>query len=107
MLGLSFSAVTRADPPRGEALIGYTEFRTDLPGGRHANVGTMRAVVVRADGIGRLVLAEELTREPDTWTQFAGWSPDGRQAIVGRGWESPENARCEEEHKQFRYTAEG
>ena len=48
-----------------------------------------------------------MSREPDTWTQFAGWSPDGRLAIVGRGWESPENARWEEEHKQFRYTAEG
>ena len=48
-----------------------------------------------------------MTREPDAWTQFAGWSPDGRLAIVGRGWESPENARWEEEHKQFRYNAAG
>jgi hypothetical protein len=47
-------------PP--DALIGYTEFRTDLPGGRHANVKTRRAVVVKADGTGRRVLAEELTR---------------------------------------------
>ena len=47
------------------------------------------------------------SREPNTWTQFAGWSPDGRLAIVGRGWESPENAHWEEEHKQFRYTADG
>ena len=38
-------------------------------------------------------LAEELTREPDTWTQFAGWSPDGKTAIIGRGWQSPENAQ--------------
>src|SRR5439155_8271163 len=60
VLGLSFSAVTRADPLRGEALIGYTEFHTDPPGGRHANVATMRAVVVRADGTGRRVLAGEL-----------------------------------------------
>jgi len=30
-----------ADPP--DRLIGYTELRTDLPGGRHANVRTMRA----------------------------------------------------------------
>jgi Tol biopolymer transport system component len=67
----------------------------------------MRAVVIQADGTGRRFLAEELTREPETWTQFAGWSPDGRNAIVGRGWESPENGRWEEEHKQFRFTAEG
>ena len=29
-----------------DVLIGYTELRTDLPGGRHANVATMRAAVV-------------------------------------------------------------
>jgi TolB protein len=92
-------------PPK--PLIGYTEFRTDLPGGRHANVATMRAVVAAMDGTGRRVLADELTREPDTWTQFAGWSPDGRSAIIGRGWESPDNGRWEDEHKTFRYNAEG
>ena len=31
-------------------LLDFTEFRTDLPGGRHANVRTMRAVVARVDG---------------------------------------------------------
>src|SRR5262245_18748365 len=55
-------AADREDTPP-DALIGYTEFRTDLPGGRHANVKTRRAVVVKADGRGRRVLAEELTRE--------------------------------------------
>ena len=84
--------------------LGYTEFRTDLPGGRHANVRTMRAVVVKTDGTQRRVLAEELVREPNTWTQFAGWSPDGKIAVIGRGWESPENAKWEEENKQFRFT---
>lgn len=85
-----------------ESLIGYTELRTDLPGGRHANVRTMRAVVVRADGSDRRRLAEELARQPDTWTQFAGWSPDGTKAIIARGWNDLENARWEEEHKAFR-----
>jgi TolB protein len=95
------------EPPRMNSLIGYTALRTDLPGGRHTNVATMRAAVVGLDGNGQRFIAEGLSREPDSWTQFAGWSPDGRLAIVGRGWESPENARWEEEHKQFRYTAEG
>ncbi len=94
-----------ATPPTG--IIGYTELRTDLPGGRHINVATMRAVVVKADGTGRRLLAEELTREANAWTQFAGWSPDGHSAIIGRGWESPENGRWEEEHKTFRFTKEG
>ncbi|MEK6262825.1 MAG: hypothetical protein AABP62_29860, partial [Planctomycetota bacterium] len=49
----------------------------------------------------------ELANQPDAWTQFTGWSPDGQTAIVGRGWESPENARWEEEHKTFRFTREG
>lgn len=90
-----------------EPWIGYTEFRTNLPGGRHANVTTMRAALVRADGSGRKLLAENLVKEPHTWTQFAGWSPDGRIAVLGSGWESPENARVEEEQKSFRFTPEG
>ncbi len=87
--------------------IGYTEFRTNLPGGRHVNNITMRACVVNAGGSGRLVLAEELVTQPNAWTQFAGWSPDGRFAIIGRGWESPENAAWEEAHRDFRFTPEG
>ncbi len=95
-----------AEPPP-DLLIGYTELRTNLPGGRHGNVTTMRAVVVKADGTGRRALAEELTREKCSWTQFAGWSPDGETAILGRGWESAENGKWEEEHKDFRFTADG
>ncbi|MFA6242667.1 MAG: hypothetical protein WC655_17140, partial [Candidatus Hydrogenedentales bacterium] len=53
---------------------------------------------------GLRAVAESLTTEPHSWTQFAGWSPDGRQAIIGRGWETPENAAWEEEHKDFRMT---
>ncbi len=84
------------------ALIGYTELRTNLAGGRHANIRTMRAAVVRADGSGRQLIGEDLAKEPDTWTQFAGWSPDGRAVIIGVGWQAPENARWEEENKRFR-----
>ncbi len=90
-------------PP--DQLVGYTQLRTDLPGGRHANVRTMRAMVVKADGSGRRELAGELAQEPDTWTQFAGWSPDGKQAIIYRCWNDPENGRWEEEHKTFRMDA--
>src|SRR5215510_12859816 len=97
------SSAPQAESPPAN-LIGYTELRTDLPGGRHVNVQTMRAVVVKADGTGRRVLAAELTRQPNTWTQFTGWSPDGRLAILCRGWESPENGKWEEQHKRFRFT---
>lgn len=90
-----------------QSLIGHTELRTNLPGGRHANVRTMRAAVVRADGSERRLLAADLAKEADSWTQFAGWSPDGKTAIISRGWQSPENARWEEEHKTFRHTKEG
>jgi TolB protein len=100
--------------PQGErmtqplaGLIGYTEYRTNLPGGRLANVTTMRACVVQADGGGRRVLAEEFARQPCSWTQFAGWSPDGSQAIVLSCWESTENAAWEEEHKEFRFAPDG
>ena len=77
-------------------LIGYTELRTNLPGGRAANVFTMRACVVQADGKGRRELAPQLITNANTWTQFAGWSPDGRQAILGVGWEISDNAAWEE-----------
>lgn len=100
------SALVRAETSLADTLIGYTEFRTDLPG-RHANLVTMRATVVRGDGAGRRLVADELSRQPNSWTQFAGWSPDGRLAVIGRGWESPENGRWEEEHKNFRFTPEG
>ena len=99
----AFSFARAEQPDAGAQLLGFTEFRTDLAGGRHANVRTMRAVVSRIDGGARRELAAELAREENAWTQFAGWSPDGRTAIIGRGWQSPENARWEEEHRQFRH----
>jgi Tol biopolymer transport system component len=107
-LGLNPSAwATGENSTKSDALIGYTALRTSLPGGRHANVVTMRAATVKPDGSSPRLLAEELTREPNTWTQFAGWSPNGRTAIIGRGWESAENGKWEEERKTFRFTADG
>ena len=103
LAGEPAAAADRDDKPP-DALIGYTELRTNLPGGRHANVKTRRAVVVKADGTGRRVLAEELTREAGYWTQFVGWSPDGKAASLYRGWVNEENAKWEEEHKTFRPT---
>ena len=88
--------------PAAEQLIGYTELQTNLPGGRHANVRTMRATLIAADGAGRRRLAEELADNPEAWTQFAGWSPAGKQAIISRGWQDPANGRWEDEHKTFR-----
>ena len=96
-----------ADSEWPDRLIGCTELRTNLPGGRHANVVTMRATVRGADGSERETLGENLIDEANSWTQFAGWSPDGKLAIIARGWESPENAQWEEEHQTFRFTADG
>jgi TolB protein len=97
-------AAVGEEKSRPQELIGYTELRTNLEGGRHANVATMRATVVRADGTERRRVGEELCRKEGAWTQFAGWSPDGRIAIIGSGWESAQNAAWEEEHKTFRMT---
>lgn len=93
-----------ADEAKPTLLIGYTEGRNDLPDGQFANWVTNRACVVRADGSQRRVLADDLTRKPHSWTQFAGWSPDGKVAIVGSHWESPDNAAWERKHKTFRMT---
>ncbi len=100
-----FGADRDDTPP--DALIGYTELRTDLPGGRHANVKTMRAIVVKADGTDRRVLVEELTREAGSWTQFVGWSPDGKTARLSRYWKSEDVGKWEEEHKTFRPAGDG
>lgn len=106
-------------------LIGFTQLQTHLPGGRHNNVRTSRAMLVRADGTQLTSPAESLlarrfnvtvgsselqsrvavnpdTPDPDAWTQFAGWSPDGTQAIIARGWQDPENALWEEQNRTFR-----
>ncbi|MFM7058829.1 MAG: TolB family protein [Planctomycetota bacterium] len=98
---------TPDDKPSQQPLIGYTRHRTNLPGGRQANVSTSRAMVVTANGTEHRAIAAELVNQPGAWTQFAGWSPDGQTAIVLRGWESPENALWEEHHKTFRFTPDG
>jgi len=107
LLLTSAGFVESAEPDWPEQLIGYTVLRTNLAGGRHTNVRTMRAAVIKADGLEHRKIAEDLADQPDAWTQFAGWSPDGVIAIIARGWESPENAVWEEEHKTFRFTKEG
>jgi hypothetical protein len=55
--------------------------------------------VVRADGAGRRVLAEELTREARDSTRFVGWSPDGKAARLDCYWKSEDVGKWEEEHK--------
>jgi len=88
-----FAEVIRASEPELAArLIGYTELRADLPGGRQANVRTMRAAVVKADGAGRRLLGEDLAREPDT-------RPCGRTGR--RAW-----GKCHESRIAWREPAE-
>ncbi|MFM7323075.1 MAG: TolB family protein [Armatimonadota bacterium] len=91
-----------AGAPGRQPWIGCTVLRTDMPGGRHANIRTMRARVVSRDGRVERSIGDGLADAPEGWTQFAGWSPDGAQAILGLGWQDPDNARWEEEHRTFR-----
>src|SRR5262249_39184959 len=97
VLGSGVLTAEEAEAPP-TTLIGYAEFRTNLPGGRHINIKTRRAVVVQADGKGRRVLGEELSGNKDTWLEFPGWSRAGKPAIPPRGGESDENGKWEEEH---------
>ncbi len=83
--------------------IGFTRLQTNVQGGRHANVATMRAMRVTSDGTVVEPILGEMELDKDSWTQFAGWSPTGDQAIVLRGWEDPDNAQWEEEHRTFRF----
>ena len=70
------------ESPLAERLIGYTEFRTDLTGDRYANVRTQRALLIRADGSKRKLVAAHLADDPNAWTQFADWSPDGKKLLM-------------------------
>jgi len=97
------NAGERRSEPRPRCLIGYSEFRADLPT-RFANFSSRRACVVRADATGRREMAPSLVKDQYTWTGFDGWSPDGKLAVIIRGWESPQNAAWEDEHKEFRLT---
>jgi Tol biopolymer transport system component len=86
---------SRAGKPaekRPDYAIAYTVHCTDS-GGYFPNQVTGRAFVVRGDGSGTTELAPGLASKPYQRTQFAGWSPDGRQAILYQIWESPENRK--------------
>ncbi|MBI3986492.1 MAG: PD40 domain-containing protein [Lentisphaerae bacterium] len=87
---------------RPQNLIGYSAHRCDEPRGQFYNWVTTRAMTVRGDGARRREIAAGLIDKPDTWTQFAGWSPDGRFALVHQAWESAENYAWEREHREFR-----
>lgn len=100
------TALVADETTTSKTLIGYTQFRSNLKT-RYQNVTTMRAHVVHTDGSKAQPVASQLIEKPHQWTQFAGWSPDGKQAIIGCGWESPENAAWEESHRTFRFNAEG
>jgi Tol biopolymer transport system component len=104
LLSASVSATTFAQDIRPTRWIGYTESRNDLPGGQYENWVTSRACLVRADGTERRLIGDSLLKDKNSWTQFAGWSPEGGRAIVLSLWESPENAAWERAHKTFRMT---
>ena len=84
--------------------IGYTEFQAGLKGGMFPFQTSMRACVIDADATNRREIAPDLSARENSWTQFSGWSPDGRLAVVGSGWESPENAAWEKANGGFRMT---
>lgn len=85
-------------------LIGFTKLHANLPGGRHANTRTSRAMVTTTHGDTPVELAPQLVHDTNSWTQFSGWSPNGQLAVISQGWENPDNAKWEEEHKTFRMT---
>lgn len=89
---------------RANYVIGYTDMQCDDPRGQFYNWRTMRAMIVRADGSGRREIGASLITRTNSWTQFAGWWPDGRRAILHSSWESEENYLWEREHRTFRMT---
>ncbi len=93
-----------ADSPptrTSEQWVGYTQLATREAGGRHANIRTSKAMLMHTDGSTPRELGAQLIENNDSWTQFAGWSPDGRKALIQVGWQDPVNAQWEEEHRTF------
>lgn len=95
---------TRPMADRSRYLIGYSDKQCDDPRGQFYNWRTSRAFIVRADGTGRREIGASLITRSNSWTSFAGWWSDGRQAIIGSAWESEENYLWEREHQTFRMT---
>src|SRR5688572_3991093 len=87
---------------RSQYLIGYTDLGCDDPRGQFYNSRTARAMIVRADGTGRREIGASLITRSNSWTQFAGFWPDGRRAVISSAWESEDNYLWEREHKKFR-----
>ena len=92
---------------RPQNLIGYTVSHCDDPRGQLYNWATARAMLVRGDGTQRREIASGLIDKPNTWTQFTGWSADGRSALVYQCWESLENYAWERAHRDFRHNDKG
>lgn len=86
-----------------DVLIGYRVYNPKALG-MHEYLSSSRAWVVQVNGVGTRELTPELCANPDCWTDFTGWSPDGRFAVIGAGWEDPVNAAWEEAHSEFRLT---
>lgn len=97
-----FSQQTFVEKPK--FLVGFTRSRNDLEQGQHANWITKRAFIVEADGTHAREVGQALITGPHQWTQFAGWSPDGKTAVLLSAFETPENAAWEKEHQTFRMT---
>lgn len=86
-----------------DCAIGFRVYRATAEN-MHAFITSSRAWCMRADGGAMRELAPELARDPHCWTDFTGWSTDGRYAVIGAGWESSENAEWETAHAAFRMT---
>lgn len=95
---------TRLAANRANYVIGYTDMQCDDPRGQFYNWRTSRAMIVRADGSGRREIGASLITGTNNWTQFAGWWPDGRRAVLHSSWESEENYLWERAHRTFRMT---
>lgn len=75
--------------------LGYTTLATAIPGGRHQNIRTMRAMRMRLDGSAPSEIDASAIANADTWTSVASCASDGT-IYMQIGWQSPVNAVHEE-----------
>lgn len=89
-------------PKRPSCWIGYSDMQCNDSRGQFYNWRTFNAMIVRADDLSqRRIVAPELSKDENTWTQFAGWSPDGKTAVLGQLWEDPAHYAAERKEQGF------
>ncbi len=86
------------NPPSDD--LAMTIMSVNLKGGRHQNLSTSRAYILKSGSKTLSQIGQELAENENTGVRFSGWSPNGELAIIEKRFNSIENANWEEFNKR-------